>query len=202
MVLMLNMPMSSVAAMDNRTVIDLYAENYQETICLEGETFRFNYYYDEMGRRCIEVKNMDTNAVDIVAYDDSINVLYQNGVVIGMETDKENDIPSGVGKRTNDNMWLFLMHTDKEMKIYTAQVSILAAGIAGLIGFFMPAQGVIAAVGAEILSQIVSEYEDIIIGTDTYMYNSTLITQYKYVFAHTPIGGSPYGPYVHITPIL
>lgn len=203
-ILTMSLPLNYALAADSPETVDLYEINYEETVSVNNETFLLYYFYDECGKRCIQVENMYVGCIEVVVYDEIGGCLYYNDNEVEMSTleANRNQNAHSVQTSVNDDMWLYLGHTDQSMKIFTSQVVVLAAAIAAIISPYTTAAAVIAAVSTAVLDQIISEFEDIIIGVDSYMYNPPIITQYKYVFALTPSGHSPYGPYVHVTPIL
>ncbi len=186
--------------------IDIYEENYSETIELEGTNYTYQYYYDDDGNRAVNVINESNGNIDIVKFDDDLQYIILNGKVCGKvcetvsQEDKEIPLQRRDGKEASD-AWIFF--SQGSQKITFAQgvsVAVLAVIIATAIGNLGGA-AVIAAMGYNALAVVAASSIGGTVSTTVYKFNSNLITQWRYDWSFRASNGDYYGVYTSLSPI-
>lgn len=175
---------------------DLYADRYSETLEYDGESYEFFYYYNSEQQRCIRVCNLNTGEEDVVVANPDQTVDYIQDINIVVE-----DARAFVKNVSRASQWKKLKTTSEVITgIDTMSAMVFVAGVAALIGSYMTAAAVFSAMGSTAVNYIISKFERATVVTTIYKANTTLVTQFEYVWKLTPLGGSTYGPYVYDTP--
>lgn len=193
-VICLVMCLNSVAFASSETAdeTDIYAKGYEETLIIEGVNYTYRYSYDNNGNREIRILNNETNEVDIVKYYVTTGNATLNGMTVittvpSLEV-MENEISPNadytyVGKVTRKISWA-----------ETAAVSAVVGLIASAIGKVTGAM-VLAKIGSAAIKAMIRSYRNATVVTKIYEWVTGKVTNYKYVWTVTPVGGSEHGPY-------
>ncbi|MBD8915111.1 MAG: hypothetical protein EGR77_03805 [Pseudobutyrivibrio sp.] len=175
---------------------DLYADKYGETLEYDGEIYEFFYYYNVEQQRCIRICNLNTGEVDVVVANPDQTVDYIQDINIVIE-----DARAFAQNTSRTSQWKKIKTTSEVITgIDTMSAMVFVAGVAALIGAYMTATAVLSAMGTAAVNYIISRFERATVVTTIYKANTTLVTQFEYVWKLTPLGGSTYGPYVYDTP--
>ena len=57
---------------------DLYSEEFNETVSIEGVGYTYSYYYNENGDRSISILNNEKSTVETISYNESSSNIYLN----------------------------------------------------------------------------------------------------------------------------
>lgn len=175
---------------------DLYADKYSEILEYDGDVYEFSYYYNIQNQRCISVCNLNTGVTDLVVVNTDKTVDYLQDINIVVE-----DARTFAKNISRAPQWIKLKTTSEVITgIDTMSAMVFVAGVAALIGAYMTAAAVLSAMGATAVNYIISKFERATVVTTIYKANTTLVTQFEYVWKLTPVGGTTYGPYVYDTP--
>lgn len=183
---------NSISLSEETGASDIYAENFSESIIIDGITYVYNYYYTN-NNRTISVTNEATGQVDIILYDISSGKTYLNNQLF-MEkvTDSAGITPYAyyeweqVGSASSYKItW-----------IDSVGVSTLAAIIAEAISNKVPAASFIATMGASAISDLAHSANGATITLSIQMYLALFVApQYRYVVSIKSNSGKLYGPY-------
>lgn len=174
------------AASMNDVGYDLYSKEITETLNIDGTNYIYNYYYNEEGNRTITVTNDSNGLTDILVFDQSASTIYLNNKNI--ETYSDNWI--NYGSSSNYVSWA------------QGVAAAVAAGAIAIVLGFLGASAVLGAIGAGSLAIVAASCAGGTTYSTTYKFNSSLVTQWKYVWSFTASTGDYYGPYTFLTPIV
>lgn len=187
-----------ISSTTKNTTRDYYDSNYSEVINIDGIDYQFTYYYDELNNRCVSILNMDNFKADVISYHNGDSTLYQNGKYIS-DVVVRNFNPLVLC----DTNWIYFdsaSRTISHLETLTAQA--FASAVAVIIGGYCKASDVFIAVGLVGINDIISHFESASVESTIYKFNSNLTLQFRYDWSLTPVGGSKYGPYMTLSPIM
>lgn len=176
---------------------DIYAENYSESITLEGIIYTFQYSYDDIGNRMIHVINEETATVDVVKYDNQLKCLLLNEEICSQEMTLNDSIQMNPLVKNSD--WIYF--SSGSNRITFAQgvsVAVLAALIATAVGN-IGGTAVILAMGYNTLAVVAASSIGGVVNTTVYKFNSSAVTQWRYDWSFTASSGDYYGVYTSVT---
>ena len=186
---------------DNTTAVDLYSSNYSELITLDGISYQLNYYYDIASNRCIDIINLADSTSEKIVYNPNTDLLYLDSQIISSATNLPNTTLPPIAMY--DENWLYFASSSRSITISEVATAIaLASAIASIVGLYCNVSMVISNMGSDALAYILSTFTYAQVYTTAYKFNSNLITQFRYDWSVTPVGGSKYGPYMTLSPIM
>ena len=179
------------------TFTDYYSINYTETLTINGDDYQFIYYYDESNNRCVDIINNITRKIETIRYHVESGTLYKNDQLIPLI---QNHLTPIV---LYDANWTYFASSSKTItELETFTVEAFAVAIAAIASPYCTAAAVISAVGTLTLERILSKFENATVDSIVYKFNSNLTLQFRYDWSLTPVGGSKYGPYMTLSPIM
>ena len=168
-----------------------------ESFEIAGVKYSCNSVLDEEGNRTSYLYNHNDGTLETIYFNYITGSIFING----REVAKINYTPA-TGIQQYDANWI-LLKSETSQVTWEESISLAAAAVilGGAIGQLGGA-AVIAAMGIEVLGVIVSSCNKAIVTTSVYKFNSSTITQFKYIWTIKPDGGNTYGPFYYVTPAL
>lgn len=203
MVCVLNCNPIRVLAADNQDeeFSDYYDMNYTETIYLDGVNYQLTYSYDNEGNQHINIRDLETLTTEVITYDAGSNALYYNNQNIMSYVSDNTENPAFI--TPYDANWLYFSSGSRVIShLETMTAMAFVAAIAAYISPYSTAVGVLAAIGATSVDYIIGQFAQATVNVTVYKFNSNLVTQFRYDWSVTPSGGSTYGPYTSVSPII
>ncbi|MDY2614342.1 MAG: hypothetical protein SO471_16200 [Anaerobutyricum hallii] len=174
---------------------DIYSNELEETVTVNGAEYIYKYSYTSTGNRMISVENVCTHELDIIEYDENTSTMSVNGeetssyvAISDMET-----IPETAGPYSN---YTDLGTTSKKISWGASTTAAALAAIIAVTVGGVSAAAVIAKIGSAALGVIAVQVQYGVVRTHVYAMYAGSVTNYKYVWSFTPAGGSKYGDYI------
>lgn len=182
------------ASVDKVDENDICATEFKETLTIDGVNYLYRYAYDKDGNREIYITNCDTNIVDLVKYNVTTGIATMNDMTVVSTMPSLDVMESEPGVSLNANYTYIGKVSKKISWVATTMVSQLVGIIASAIGRLTGAM-VLAKIGATALKAMIKSYKNATVVASIYEWVTGKVTNHKYVWYVTPVGGSKHGPY-------
>lgn len=174
---------------------DLYAENFEETVDIDGINYTYKYYYNEDGDRSVLVSNDKNSTVETITYDDETSTFYSNDrkiAEVGTVNDETYDASDSIQPRG----WKLMGTHSKYIKWYEGIVAgSVAVVIASAIGNIVSASAIITSCGMGVLGVIAAGSIGGTLYWTSWNYNTQSVMNFKHDWAFKTPNGERYGTF-------
>lgn len=171
-------------------VSDLYATEQSEMVYIDGDSYTYNYYY-ENGSRAIDIINNQSGHIDKIVYNQAENIIYLNEDQLAVIDNTASTLDLGF-----TDGWESLQTSSHYISWGEATTKAVIAGMIAIYLGSLGTKGVIAAMGVGALGVIAANSSGGTVRTELQWYHSLFYTQYRYVWSFEASTGDVYGPYI------
>lgn len=162
---------------------EIYGNNLEETININGINYTYNYYYDKDGNRTIRTTNNSTKHVDIIKYDkETSEILLNDEVIVSSNNISDSTtLEKNINKTSRANRWKYI---GTKKKNFSWKKNELVSNVAASLAMAIPGvtvKQVIAQMGLTLLSQLAKTSTKGTVTTKTYQLKAGKLTNNKYV---------------------
>lgn len=190
MVVMFSFTIQPAFAATAGTAYDLYANEGNENIYIDGTSYTYHYYY-ENGSRAIDIINNKNGHIDKIVYSEENQTLYLNENRLAVIGNSFSTLDSGF-----TDGWESLGTSSHYISWGESTTTAVIAGMIAIYLGSLGTAGVIAAMGVGALSIIAANANGGTITAELQWYHSMFYTQYRYIWTFVASTGDTYGPYI------